>query len=67
MSPGFKLEVSEDDEDVAYLSFPGHPGPKPGCVKRTVNLRELMGEYQGPDVNLDFGESNRLIGIEMVG
>jgi hypothetical protein len=63
----FELMVSEDDGDVAYLRLPGHPGSEFGIVKRTVSLRELVGEYQGPDVNLDFGEGNALIGIEIVG
>ena len=64
---GFELKVSEGDENVAYLRLPGHPGTKPGIVKRTVSLRALMGEYEGPDVNLDFGEGDKLIGIEIVG
>ena len=64
---GFELKVSEDDENVAYLRLPGHPGTKFGIVKRSVSLRALIGEYEGPDVNLDFGEGNRLIGIEIVG
>lgn len=63
---GFKLEVSEDDDDVAYLRFPGHPGTMSGVVKRTVSLRDILGNYEGPDVNLDFGEGNTLIGIEIV-
>ena len=69
MSPkhGFDLKVSEDDEDVAYLRLPGHPGSAPGVVKRSVSLRELVGDYAGPDINLDFGEGNTLIGIEIVG
>jgi hypothetical protein len=32
-----------------------------------MSLRELVGEYEGPDVNVDFGEGNKLIGIEIVG
>ena len=62
----YRLEVSEDDGEVAYLKLPGHPGTVPGVVKRTVRLRDLLGEYEGPDVNLDFGEGNTLIGIEIV-
>lgn len=64
---GFDLRVSEDDADVAYLRLPGHPGTVAGVVKRTACLREIVGEYVGPDVNLDFGEGNVLIGIEIVG
>ena len=64
---GFDLEVSEDDEDVAYLRLPGHPGSAPGVVKRTVRLHDLVGDYEGPDIYLDFGEGDTLIGIEIVG
>jgi len=64
---GFDLKVSEDDEDVAYLKLPGHPGSAPGVVKRSLRLREIVGDYMGPDVNLDFGDGNVLIGIEIVG
>ena len=66
-SEGFDLKVSEDDEDVAYLRLPGHPGTESGVVKRSVSLRELIDSYVGPDVNLDFDEKDRLIGIEIVG
>jgi len=64
---GFDLKASEDDDHVAYLRLPGHPGSSPGVVKRTVSLRALVDDYEGPDVNLDFGEGNTLIGIEIVG
>jgi hypothetical protein len=64
---GFDLEVSQDDKDVAYLRLPGHRGPAPGVVKRSVSLRDLVGDYEGPEIILDFGEGNTLIGIEIVG
>lgn len=63
----FELMISEDDEDVAYLRLPSHPGTKPFLVKRTVSLRDLLGDYEGPDINLDFNAKNVLIGIEIVG
>lgn len=64
-----KLEftLSEDDEDVAYLKLKGHPGTRAGVVKRSVSLRELLGDYAGPDVYFDFDEGNVLVGIEIVG
>lgn len=63
----FDLKVSANDETVAYLKLPGHPGSRPGVVKRTVSVRDLISDYKGPDLNLDFGEGNVLIGIEIVG
>ncbi|MCG8417975.1 MAG: DUF2283 domain-containing protein [Proteobacteria bacterium] len=56
-----------DDELVAYLRLPGHPGPgAAGCVAKTIRLFELIGEYSGPEINLDFDENNQLIGIEIL-
>jgi hypothetical protein len=61
-----QLQVSEDDEDVAYLRLPAHPGSGPGVVKRTVTLREVLGDYAGPELNFDFDENNVLIGVEIL-
>jgi hypothetical protein len=63
----FDLKISKDDEDVAYLKLPGHPGTKSGVVKKSVSLRDLFGEYSGPDIILDFSEGKKLIGIEIIG
>ena len=67
MDHNFELLVSKDDADVAYVRLPGHPGPVPGVVKRSVSLRDLIGEYEGPDLNFDFDKDNTLIGIEILG
>jgi hypothetical protein len=68
MSNAGKIEmiVSKDDDDVAYVRLPGHPGAVPGVVKETVSLREMMPHYTGPDVNLDFDANSVLIGIEIL-
>lgn len=60
------LEISDDDEDVAYLMLPDHPGDQHGVVKKTINLRSAIGAYSGPDINLDFDSDNVLIGIEIL-
>jgi hypothetical protein len=69
MSNGkIKLKVSgKGDSDVGYVSLPGHPGSAPGVVKRSVQLRELMPDYVGPDLVLDFDAAGVLIGIEILG
>lgn len=64
---GFNFRVSEDDEDAAYLKLPGHPGTVPGAVKKTVSLRDLLANYEGPDLMFDFDDNNVLIGIEILG
>jgi hypothetical protein len=38
----------------------------PGVVKKSVRLRELIPDYSGPDLNLDFNADNVLIGIEIL-
>lgn len=44
-----ELKVSDDDEDVGYVSLPDHPpGTKPGMVRRSVRLRTLMPAYGDP-------------------
>jgi hypothetical protein len=61
-----ELKVSGDDEDVAYVRLPSHPGEIAGVVKRTVKLRDMMPDYEGPDLHLDFDANNVLIGIEIL-
>ncbi|WP_437631892.1 DUF2283 domain-containing protein [Sorangium sp. So ce854] len=72
----FELRVSDDDADVAYLRLPFHPGNlglysyTPGIssckMARSVRLRDLMGDYDGPDVVLDFDLRGVLVGIEVL-
>jgi hypothetical protein len=63
-----EVKVSDDDSGVAYLRLPGHPGfGSPGAVKKSVSVRDIIGEYQGPDITLDFDADNRIIGVEIVG
>ncbi len=61
----FELQVSEDDQDVAYLRLPSHPGET--CkMSKSIKLAELMGSYTGPDVVLDFDQDGVLVGIEIL-
>ena len=62
--PGEGEEAGHDD--VAYVSLPDHPGVVPGVVKKTIRLWDLIGDYKGPDLYLDFDKENRLIGIEIL-
>ena len=62
-----RLTISPDDDDVGYVTLPGHPGPGvPGAVKRSIRLRTLL-DYIGPDVILDLDSEGKLIGVEFVG
>jgi hypothetical protein len=64
---GITLRVSEDDEEVAYVTLPGHPGiGAKGIVARQVRLSDLL-PYKGADVYLDLDADGRLIGLEILG
>ena len=66
MTQKIQLEISADDEDVAYLRLPQHPGSGlSGIVAKQVRLRELL-EFKGPDIHLDLDPEGRLIGIEVL-
>jgi hypothetical protein len=51
---------------VAYLSLPEHPGRGKATVKKNVRLRDVIEDYTGPDLFLDFDENNVLLGVEVV-
>jgi hypothetical protein len=60
------LTISDDDEDVAYVTLPGHPGRgTPGAVVKQTKLRDLIA-YAGPDIYLDFDKDRNLIGVEIL-
>jgi uncharacterized protein YuzE len=60
------LTISDGDQDVAYLTLPGHPGQgTPSVVARQTRLRDLMA-YAGPDLYLDFDKDGTLIGVEIL-
>ncbi|MEZ4458327.1 MAG: DUF2283 domain-containing protein [bacterium] len=61
----FEFRVIEDGQDgVAYLRFSGSGDRK---VDRTVRIRDLIQEYSGPDLYLDFSEDGVLLGLEVLG
>ena len=66
MTTKIRLEVSEDDENVAYVLLPDHPGTgAKGAVARQTRLLDVL-KYAGPDIYLDFDKEGRLIGIEVL-
>lgn len=61
----FELRISEDDQDVAYLRLPTHPGET--CrMSKSIRLEQLLGPYSGPEVVLDFDQEGVLVGIEIL-
>ena len=50
-----------------YLYLSKHPGRGvPGSVKRQVWLHEIVPDYKGPAVYLDFNGEDELVGIEVI-
>ncbi len=65
-SGNIELEISADDEGVAYLTLPHHPGRgKSGASSKQVRLHDLI-KYPGPDIYFDFDKNGHLIGIEIL-
>jgi hypothetical protein len=59
--------VPREAGNVAYLSLPGHPQKVAcGAVNQTVRLLDLVENYKGPDVYLDFDKDGMLIGLEFL-
>ena len=57
-------EIQMEDGDVAYISMPQAQQDKK--VIKSIRLRELMKEYKGLDIVLDFSEDDELLGIEIL-
>lgn len=62
------LKISEGDENVGYVYLPKHPKVvTPGIIKKTIWLSDIIENYKGIPIYLDFDEEGELIGIEIVG
>lgn len=63
--PKIHVKLVGKDSHTAYIALPGFPlRATSGCVARTVALDDLVENYSGPRVHLDFDKEQRLIGIE---
>ena len=63
-----KLSLSSTKPLTAYVYMPKHPKKvKFGIVDKTVGLRDLIENFQGPDLFFDFDKDGELIGIEILG
>lgn len=68
MSKKIVLKVSKDDDNIAYLYLPKHPKKAIlGSVKKSISISELIENYKGIPINLDFNEEDELIGLEILG
>lgn len=57
----------EDGSTAAYLELADHPHELvSGVVKKTIRIHNLIPDYDGPGIALDFNESGKAIGIEII-
>lgn len=54
-----------NDNRTASIKLPGYV-LKPGSVKRTVSVDELIPGYIGPIINIDLDADGRATGIEIL-
>lgn len=62
-----QVELIRDAQaNMSYAALPGHPGKgTPGCAADSVPIDELITDYKGVDLILDFDRHGCLIGIEI--
>ena len=60
----FDFKIAVGDNDVAYLYL--IKKKLRTKAKKTVDIRDFISEYKGPDVFFDFSEEGELIGIEFL-
>ena len=60
-----RVKLRGRDSDTAYVELPGHE-PKAGIVAKMVCLNDVVDNFKGPRVNLDFNQDGVLIGIEIL-
>lgn len=51
--------------DTAYVSLTDHR-QSAGSVARTVKVDDLLPDYSGPRIHLDFDADGKLVGIEVL-
>jgi hypothetical protein len=62
-----RLRTQTNDYHQAYVELADHPHELvAGCVKRTVRIHELVPDYDGPSIAIDFDASGKAIGIEIL-
>ena len=62
------VKFSETEDSAIYIALNAHKGkgvPESGTYQKS--LHELIEEYDGPEIYLDFSKKGRLRGIEILG
>lgn len=64
---GIRLRMYEESPGTAYVELWDHPHRiVGGIVKRSVELHQIVENYDGPRLTLDFDGEGRPIGIEII-
>jgi hypothetical protein len=62
-----RLRIYNENYHTTYVELADHPHESVfGCVRRSVNIHNLVEDYDGPAITIDFDEKNRAIGIEIL-
>jgi hypothetical protein len=62
-----RLRTYEDDHHQSYVELADHPHELVShCVQRSIRVHNLIENYDGPSIVIDFDENNRAIGIEIL-
>ncbi|MDC8100604.1 hypothetical protein [Chryseobacterium rhizosphaerae] len=61
------VKISPDDETVGYIYMPNELDDDMRKVVKTIDLSDVIKDYKGVSVYLDFNKDGVLIGIEIVG
>lgn len=65
-----KFQFTATGNDLAYLKLPEYPvevaATEPVRVARSVDVKDVIPGYVGPDVRLDFMADGTLIAIEIM-
>ena len=62
-----RLRTYDDDYHQSYVELADHPHTlASGLVQKTVRIQNLIDDYDGPGIAIDFDDSGRAIGIEIL-
>lgn len=58
--------MHNDDYHQVYIELIDHPHALEDCVSKSIRIHELIPDYDGPGIAIDFNKANRAIGIEIL-
>ena len=69
MTPKIRVKLIGEEAETAYVALPGYPREDEkvrGFIAMTICLDDLIADFTGPRVHLDFNQAGVLIGIEVI-